>query len=75
MSEIPINNILPLKRKKTGQKNHLHERLGILSKSRFPKHKYLAKEEYLYMCAKYPPKKVKDLSDIYSKYFLNEDYE
>ncbi len=53
MSEI-IKNILPLKRKRTVQ-NHLHDRLGLISKSRFPKHPYLAKDEFLYMCAKYPP--------------------
>lgn len=65
------NKLLPRKRKP--HQNHLFDRLSLLSKSRFSQHPYLAEKDFLYICAKYPPKEVKDLSQLYSKYFLNED--
>ncbi len=70
MSEVKL---LPRKRKPL--QNHLFDRLSLLSKSRFPQHPYLAVKDFLYICAKHPPNEVKDLSNLYSKYFLNEDEE
>ena len=52
--------LLPRKRKL--KQNHLYYRLTLLSKSRFAQHPYLAEQDFLYICAKYPPKEVKDLS-------------
>lgn len=63
--------LLPRKRKL--KQNHLYDRLSLLSKSRFAQHPYLAEQDFLYICAKYPPKEVKDLTNLYTKYFLYAD--
>ena len=66
--------LLPLKRK-APLANPLYDRLTLLSRSRFPQHPFLSQNDFLYICAKHPPRHPSDLTHLYSKYFLDEDEE